>query len=324
MMDQESENRASEPSERRLSGNALGAIFMLVSGLGFTVYTVFAKQLTADVHPVFLAFWRAFFALLLSVPLIMRVGIGTLRTRHPGLLFARSMFGTLGFTLAILAISADFNLTLSQFNAISFSRSLFVTVLAALVLREVVGPHRWAAVGVGFVGVLIMVVPGVFMFWAPQPGEAFYLDAGTLCALASAFSLAFAIVLVKTLSAELSAVALLTYANLLSSVLLLPFAIYFWSDASLATWGWMFAMAAVGFVSQYCYISAVSVGDASFISPLDYLRLPMATVADLIIVGFLPGVNVWIGAAIIIVSAAYITVRDRKKKAQRVTILQDR
>ena len=118
--------------------------------------------------------------------------------------------------------------------------------------------------------------------------------------------------------------ALLTYANVLSSILLLPFAIWFWSDASLETWGWIIVMAGVGFVAQFCYISAVSVGDASFISPLDYLRLPMATVADLLVVGLLPGTNVWIGAGIIIVSAVYITWRDRKKQAQTVTILQDR
>ena len=177
-----------------------------------------------------------------------------------------------------------------------------------------VGLHRWGAVVIGFFGVLIMVVPGVFMFWAPvAPGAGFHLDTGTICAILSAFFLAFAIVLVKTLSAELSAVALLTYANVLSSILLLPFAIYFWSWPSMETWGWIFVMAGVGFVAQFCYISAVSIGDASFLSPLDYLRLPMATAADLIIVGMLPGMNVWIGAGIIIVSAVYHLARPQEK-----------
>ena len=320
------ENTADEPKAGRLSGNALGALFMLFSAVGFTAYTVLSKTLTEEVHPVFLAFWRAFFACMLSVPVILRAGLHKMKTKHPGLLLLRSLFGTLGFTLAIVALSADFNLTFSQFNAISFSRSLFVTVLAAIFLREVVGIHRWGAVVVGFFGVLIMVVPGLFLFWTPitTAGSGFHLDAGTICAILSAFFLAFAIVLVKTLSAELSAVALLTYANVLSSILLLPFAIYFWSWPSLETWGWMLLMAGVGFVAQFCYISAVSIGDASFLSPLDYLRLPMATAADLIIVGMLPDTNVWIGAAIIIVSAVYITWRDRKKKAQVVTVLDKR
>lgn len=298
---------------------------MLFSAVGFTAYTVLSKTLTEEVHPVFLAFWRAFFACLLSVPVILRVGLHKMRTKYPGLLLLRSLFGTLGFTLAIVALSADFDLTFSQFNAISFSRSLFVTVLAAIFLREVVGIHRWSAVGIGFVGVLIMVAPGVFVFWTPiSPGAGFNLDTGTICAILSAFFLAFAIVLVKTLSAELSAVALLTYANVLSSVLLLPFAIYYWSMPSLETWGWIAVMAGVGFVAQFCYISAVSIGDASFLSPLDYLRLPMATGADLIIVGMLPGNNVWFGAGIIIASAVFITWRDRKKQAQKVTVLTRR
>lgn len=291
---------------------------MILSGVGFTIYTVLAKELSADVHPVFLAFWRSSIALVFSLPLILRKGLHSMKTTKPGLVLLRSLFGTLGFTLAMVAVSDFFTLSLSQFNAISFSRPLFVTVLAALFLREAVGRYRWGAVGVGFVGVLFMVLPGVFFFWHPQDGSAISLDLGTLCAIGSAFSLAFAIVSVKRLSAELTPVALLTYANLLSSLLLLPFCFIFWSDASLQTWGWIVFMAFVGLVSQFCYISAVSVGDASFISPLDYLRLPMATVADLIVVGLLPGMNVWIGAAIIVASALFITWRDRKKAVQPV------
>ena len=297
---------------------------MVLSGIGFTVYTVLAKELSETVHPVFLAFWRSFFALLFSIPVIMRAGISKMKTKRPGMLLARSLFGTLGFTLAMLAVSDFFTLSLSQFNAISFSRPLFVTLLAAIVLREVIGPHRWGAVAVGFFGVLIMVMPGVFIFWEPTVASGFALDWGTLCAIGSAFFLAFAIVLVKTLSAELSAVALLTYANILSTVLLLPFAFIYWSMPDLATWGWILFMAFTGYISQFCYISAVSAGDASFISPLDYLRLPMATVADLLVVGLLPGTNVWVGAGIIIVAAIYITLRERKKKAQPVTVLKQR
>ncbi len=235
----------------------------------------------------------------------------------------RSLFGTLGFTLAMVAVSDFFTMSLSQFNAISFSRPLFVTILAALLLKESVGAHRWGAVGIGFFGVMIMVLPGVFMFWDPDAQSKLSLDLGTLCAFGSAFSLAFAIVSVKRLSQELSAVALLTYANLLSTILLLPFAFIFWSAPSLETWGWIFFMAFTGFVSQFCYISAVSYGEASFISPLDYLRLPMATVADLIVVGLLPGMNVWIGAGVIVASAAYITWRDRKKSTHKTDLPHD-
>ncbi|MEM6653439.1 MAG: DMT family transporter [Pseudomonadota bacterium] len=295
-----------------LSGNIKGALLMVLSGVGFTFYLLLNKLLSADVHPVFLAFWRAFFGLWMAVPFVAMLGFHQMRTRRPGLLILRSLFGTLGFTLAIVAVSDIFTLTLAQFNAISFTRPLFVTLLAALALREFVGVHRWTALIVGFLGVLVMVMPGLFVFW--QPGTVSFegFDLGSLVALISAFSLAAAIVMVKFLSAELPAMVLLLYANIMSSILLAPFLYLFWTDASLRDWGLILAMSAFGFVAQFCFIYAMSIGDASFLSPIDYLRLPMAAVADFWVFRLVPGVSVWIGATIIVVSTLYIGWRERR------------
>ncbi|MEM9375898.1 MAG: DMT family transporter [Pseudomonadota bacterium] len=295
-----------------LSGNIKGALLMVLSGVGFTFYLLLNKLLSADVHPVFLAFWRAFFGLWMAVPFVAMLGFHQMRTRRPGLLILRSLFGTLGFTLAIVAVSDIFTLTLAQFNAISFTRPLFVTLLAALALREFVGVHRWTALIVGFLGVLVMVMPGLFVFW--QPGAVSFegFDLGSLVALISAFSLAAAIVMVKFLSAELPAMVLLLYANIMSSILLAPFLYLFWTDASLRDWGLILAMSAFGFVAQFCFIYAMSIGDASFLSPIDYLRLPMAAVADFWVFRLVPGVSVWIGATIIVVSTLYIGWRERR------------
>ncbi len=306
-----------------LSGNLKGAGLMVISGVGFTIYLLMNKLLSndaflqglgsGDVHPLFLAFWRAFFGVLLALPFVLRAGFGVMRTRRPGLLIVRSLFGTLGFTLAIVAVSDFYTLTLAQFNAISFTRPLFVTVLAAIILRELVGIHRWAAVLVGFIGVLVMVVPGVFVFWRPGALSAIGFDLGGGIALASAFSLAAAIVLVKFLSGELPAIALLMYANLFSAIILAPFVAIYWSSVSLEVWGLIAVMSLVGFVSQYCYIAAISVGDASFLSPIDYLRLPMSAVADFAVFRLVPGLNIWAGAAVIVISTLYIGLRERSK-----------
>lgn len=295
-----------------LSGNLKGALLLVMSGIGFTVYLLMNKLMSADVHPVLLAFWRAIFATLFSLPFIVRSGFGVLKTRRPGLLLVRSLFGTLGFTLAIVAVSDFFTVTLAQFNAISFTRPLFVTLLAALILREQVGLHRWGAVLVGFVGVLIMVMPGLFTFWRPGALESMNLDLGSFVALGSAFSLAAAIILVKFLTGELSSMALLFYANILSSVLLAPFLFLYWDTFSLGMWGLIIAMSGVGFISQFCYIAAMSAGEASFISPIDYLRMPMSAVADFAVFRLIPGLNIWIGAAIIVVSTLYVGLRERR------------
>lgn len=313
MSDKEGSSGYGAVKTTRLSGNLRGALLMMLSGVGFTFYLLLNKLLSAEVHPVFLAFWRAFLGMAMALPFVAALGFGAMKTKRPGMLVVRSLFGTLGFTLAIVAVSDFFTLTLAEFNAISFTRPLFVTLLAAVALREVVGPHRWVALGVGFFGVLIMVMPGLFLFWQPGAFEATGLSLGSLLALVSAFSLASAIVMVKFLSAELPAMVLLLYANLFSTVLLAPFAFIFWTDVSLQDWGLILAMSAFGFVSQFCFIYAMSIGDASFLSPIDYLRLPMSAVADFWVFRLIPGIGVWIGAAIIVVSTLYIGWRERLK-----------
>jgi drug/metabolite transporter (DMT)-like permease len=295
-----------------LSGNLKGALLLVLAGVGFTIYLLLNKLMSADVHPVLLAFWRAFFGMVLAIPFVAKSGFQVMKTRRPGMLILRSLFGTLGFTLAIVAVSDLYSVTLAQFNAISFTRPLFVTLLAALILREVVGIYRWSAVLVGFIGVLVMVVPGVFTFWQPGAMDGLDFDLGSGWALLSAFSLAAAIVFVKFLSGELSAMALLLYANFFSTLILAPFLFFYWADFSLQMWGMILAMSFVGFVSQFCYISAMSVGEASFISPIDYLRLPMSAVADFAVFRLVPGLNVWIGAMIIVVSTLYIGLRERR------------
>ena len=313
-----------EVNRPRMSGNLKGAILMMVSGVGFTIYLLMNKLLSDDnflaslnsddVHPVFLAFWRAFFGMMLALPFVMRAGFGIMRTKRPGLLILRSLFGTLGFTLAIIAVSDFYTLTLAQFNAISFTRPLFVTLLAASILREFVGIHRWGAVLVGFIGVMVMVVPGVFTFWRPGALSDLGFDMGGVVALTSAFTLAAAIVMVKFLSGELPPMALLIYANLFSTIILAPFMFFHWSSVPLEVWGLIGVMSFVGFISQFCYISAMSLGDASFLSPIDYVRLPMSAVADFAVFRLIPGLNVWFGAVIIIVSTLYIGWRERRRR----------
>ena len=286
---------------------------MVASGVGFTGYLVLAKLLSSDVHPMVLAFWRSFFGFLVMSPLLVRQGASFLVTDRIGLILLRSTFGTLGFIFSLLAISDFFDLPLSQFNALSFSRPLFVTVLAALVLGEFVGAHRWGAVGVGFMGVLIMVMPGAVFFWLPLSDEAVALDLGALLAILSAFGFAGAIVLVKTLSSTHSPAQLLVWANMLSSILLLVPAIIYWRPMDLETWGLLTAMALVGLGAQACYVTAMSIGDASFLSPMDYLRLPMAAVADWLLFKLLPGFYVWLGAGVIVAATLYITVRETRR-----------
>ena len=298
--------------------NLTGALWLIVSGLAFTVFLILAKQLSSSQSPAVLAFWRSFVGLLVVLPIILTRGMSVVTITRPGLVITRSLVGTAAFICSMFAISDAFALPLSQFNAISFSRALFVTLLAAWLLRETVGPWRWGALLVGFFGVLIMVVPGLILpgYQGGEGSQGLVIDAGTLLALLSALGFAGAIVMVKSLTATHSPMTLLIWANLLSTLLLAPFLLFQFTMPTGAEWGWLIAMSLCGVAGQYCYITAMSVGDASFLAPVDYLRLPMAALADWLIFKLWPDDPVWIGTGIIIAATLFITFRERNKKGR--------
>lgn len=280
---------------------------MVASGAVFTAFLTLSKIQSAHYDPGFLAFFRASIALVLTFPVILRQGVSILRIHQPGLVLLRSLFGTMGFIFGFYAVSARFGLPLSEFNAISFSRAMFITVLAAVILKEQVGWHRWGATLAGFVGVLVMT--------QPQAG----VSTGTLLALAAAFCLAGAITLVKVLSRRHKPVTLLIWANLLSSCLLLPLALWKMPAVmpSLHDWMLITLMGMCGVAGQYCYIRGMAIGDASFLSPIDYLRLPMAATVDWMLFHALPGLWTWVGTAVIISATAYITLREQALRRRR-------
>lgn len=272
---------------------------MLGSGALFTVHVVLGKMLSGSYDPGLLAFFRSSIALLWVMPLVIRRGPSLFRTKQMPLIILRSVFGTLGFLFSFYAISTEFGIPLAQFNAISFSRSLFIVLLAVVILKEKVGIRRWIATAIGFVGVFVMV----------RPDSGFEL--GSLMALLSALCMGGAIILVKSLSATHSPLVLLTYANLLSTILTLPLAIMNWKTPDNVTdIALIGGMALAGVLGQTCYIVGMSKGDASFLSTIDYVRLPMTATADWLMFQEFPGPLVWLGAAIIVVSTLYITFRE--------------
>lgn len=283
---------------------------MTASGVAFTAFLTLSKIQSASFEPVFLAFWRTAIALIITLPIIFTQGLSIMKLHQPWLVLLRSMFGTLGFILAFYAVSDAFGLPLSEFNAISFSRAMFVTVIAYFVLKENVGVHRWGATGLGLIGVLVMT--------QPQTG----ISLGMLLAISAAFCMAGAIALVKALSRRHAPVTLLIWANLLSSVLLLPLAIWKWPEVmpSFQDWSLIGAMGLCGAVGQYLYIRGMSLGDASFLAPIDYLRLPMAALVDWGLFHALPGVWTWVGTVIIIGATAYITIREQRLRMRRAAI----
>ena len=270
-----------------------------MSGFWFTIHLCLIKFLSDDYSAGSISFLRAVVGTLLISPIMFRSGFGVLKLHQPGLVLLRGALGSLGFLLSISAVAA---MPISQFNAISFSRPLFVILMAALVLGETVGPRRWAATAIGFLGVLIIV----------QPSTNMSMD--SLMALGSAMCFAGAIVLVKHLSRSHATLTLLIYANVLTAVFTLPFAIADWKTPDMFSGVLIVAMALSGTAAQACYIKGMSLGEASFVSGMDFLRLPMTVTADWFVFAMMPTIWVWPGAGLIIAATLYIAYRESKVK----------
>lgn len=288
-----------------LSPNALGAVWMLGSALGFVVMAVLAKGLGATTSVAMLIFWRSLAGVIAVLPFAVMVGPSVWKTTRPGKLFLRSSYGTIGFFAGFYALV---HLPLAQSQALSFSRTLFMTILAVIVLREKVAWRRWTAVGIGFAGILLMTRPDF-------SAHVTAFDPATLAALISALAFAFALVTVKDLTRDHSPLTLVVYGNIATTLAGLPFLFMDPVLPDLKTMGLLIAMGFAGVVAQSCYVRALSTGEASLMGLIDYIRLPLVAVAGLIFFHEVPDTVAMVGAAIVIISTIYITLRDAKTQS---------
>jgi drug/metabolite transporter (DMT)-like permease len=249
------------------------------------------------------AFFRAFFSVLMLLPLMLN---GRVRPWHSTRIhghFWRTFMGTVSMVLGFYAVSM---LPLADATALGFSQPLFSVCVAALVLREKVRWRRWSATIVGFIGVLVMVRPG-----------AGSLQPGALIALANALTVALSILLVRRLSNSESPLMILTQFAIWSTLLLALPAIWVWRwpDA----WGWTLAVgvSASATVGQYFWVQAFKAGEMSAVAPFEYLRLPFAVFMGWLIWGQMPEIWTYVGAAIVIASALYIAQREHQLARER-------
>ena len=130
--------------------------------------------------------------MIIVLPFALMAGPKVWKTSRPGKLLLRSSYGTIGFFAGFYALV---HLPLAQSQALSFSRTLFMTILAVVILKEKVAWRRWTAVGIGFLGILMMTKPDF-------SSHATAIDPATLAALVSALAFAFALVTVKDLTKD--------------------------------------------------------------------------------------------------------------------------
>ena len=142
---------------RRLPDNARGAVWIFGAVSVFAIMDALIKWVGQTLDPFQIAFFRCIFGGVFVLPFALRGGLGALRTQRWGGHLGRSLIGYAVMALGFYAVT---HLPLADATALSFTRPLFMIVLAVLFLGEQVRWRRWSATGVGFLGVLVMARPG--------------------------------------------------------------------------------------------------------------------------------------------------------------------
>jgi drug/metabolite transporter (DMT)-like permease len=283
--------------------------FKLVSALLFAAMAALVRQL-GDVAPVGqMVFFRSTFAM---VPVL---AIYALRGELASTVYTRRPFGQLGRgALSVCGMFTNFNaltrLPLADATAIQFVSPLFTVALAALILKERVRVFRWSAVIVGFIGVLVMLVPN-FDPARYAAGIGGVAAVGSIFAVVSSLCNAGTVIQTRRLTQSETTSSIVFYFSLicaLAGAVTLPFAWHSPTPSELVS---LIALGVLGGLAHIFLTESYRHATASVIAPFDYSSMLWALLLGYWVFGELPGVLVYVGAAIVAAAGLAVIWRER-------------
>lgn len=291
-------NAAAPTSVVRLERAALGIALRVGAMACFACLSAIVKWTGERGVPTFeIVFFRNAFAFVpLGLYIWRTTGFSVLATRRPLGHMTRSAVGLVAMTCGFSALR---RLPLTDATAFQFASPLFMTAMSALVLGETVGRHRWAAVLVGFVGVLIMTRPSGHMNVA-----------GVSLALAGAVGAAGAAVTIRQISDTERGATIVFYFTLGGTLLGLAGCLVDWTTPDPLTLAMLVLGGLVGGVGQILTTEAVTVAPVGVVAPFDYTQLIWATAFGFLIWGELPHAATVAGALVVAASGVYILHRE--------------
>ncbi|WP_099827737.1 DMT family transporter [Oceaniglobus indicus] len=291
--------------------NVQGALLALLAFGIFATHDVVVKIVGATYAPFQIIFFSVLFSFPLATIMLMRDPTeGHLRPVHPWWTALRTTAIVLNGFSGFYAFSV---LPLAETYAILFIAPMIITVLSIPVLGERVGGHRWAAIVVGLIGVMVVLRPG---------GSSFSL--GHLAALTSAVGSATASVVVRKIGREERSVVLLLYPLIASFVIMACILPFVYKPMPLTDLGLVGIISLFSFVAGLVMIWAYRRGDATVVAPMHYSQILWAAGFGYFIFGETPDVLTWVGAAIIIASGLYIVLRETSGRSRTTPVLRNR
>ena len=282
-----------------------GVLMMCLSTVGFATMHFAIRVVSAELHPLQIAFLRNLFGLLFLAPLLIGSGFEQMKTSRIGLHALRAVvnIGAMWLFFSALAITP-----LAKVTALGFTAPIFMAILSVAVLGETFRLRRWLAIFVSFIGMLIILRPGLIE-----------VDRGSLMVLVSAGLWSVAMTIVKFLSRTETSVAIVAWMGVFLSVFSIGPALWVWSDPTLWAWCWLLFIGFSGAVAQVTLSQSLKETDPTAVMPFDFLKLVWAALLAFYFLGETPDELTFVGAAVIFSSGLYIAYRERLAAKRRET-----
>lgn len=301
---------SSKESSRSLQSRAILGVLLMIGGLAlYAICDAFIKHLMSlyTVHQT--TFLRAVTRL---IPLLIATSFhgglrAVLTTQHPKRHLFRLAVNLVYTYCFMLAFSMG---SLTSIYTLSYTSSLFMIILSALLLKESVSKERWFAVGIGMMGVIVAMRPGSSVF-----------EIASVIVLIGTFLGALNKILMRRLAATEHSLAITIYPNILMILVTLPFLIPTWQPMPWSHWGLFAIVGVVAATGQYAIAQALRFAQGSTLASIDYSSFFWVVALDFLWWGKTVAWHTLLGAIIIVSSNLYILYCTRREEAKKLAAL---
>ena len=268
-----------------LNNNQLAIFLIIISIIFGTLMGTFIKLAQEELNVFTTGFLRFFFGFLIITPYILKTKFKVFSTKNLKIHIVRS---ALNLPAMLLGFAALAMLPLEKMTAIHFIVPIIVTILAVIFLKEKIYLYRSIALVMGFLGMLIILRPGIID-----------ISIGIYMALISSLIWSVVIILTKKVSKDDSAITILSHQYVYMSLFSFPLVIYFWEQPSLNTIIFILCAAMSGTVLHIALNHAYKLVDVTMTQPYSFLGLVVSSIIGYFVFSDKPDFYTWLGASVI-------------------------
>jgi drug/metabolite transporter (DMT)-like permease len=274
----------------------LGIFWMVLTGLNFVAVVAIVKYIGSDLPAAQAAFLRYVLGLVFLIPMLGPIKTARLTGRQIKLFVLRGFVHTLAVILWFFAMA---RIPIAEVTALNYLSPIFVTLGAALLLKEALPPRRMIAVIVALCGGVIILQPGIKT-----------VDIGHLAMVGTALGFAAGYLIAKQLSGELAPAVIVGMLSITVTIGLAPFAAAVWVTPTGTQLAWLFLVACFATAGHYTMTLAFAAAPLTVTQPVTFLQLIWAVALGALV--FDEGIDGWVilGGAVIMASVSFITWRE--------------